>query len=84
LNQRIGRTGLAAGYVTKLWVAALAASAIGWLIHRHAGRHSAIFMAILVLVPYGIAYFGAAWVLGVREALGYFGRLMASRRSKPS
>ena len=76
LNQRIGRTGLAAGYVTRLWLAALAASAIGWLIHRHAGHHSAIFIAVLVLMPYGIAYFGAAWLLGVREALGYFGRLV--------
>jgi putative peptidoglycan lipid II flippase len=84
LNQRIGRTGLAAGYVTKLWLAAIAASAIGWLIHQHAGRHSAIFVAIIVLGPYGIAYFGATWALGVREALGFFGRLLIPLRgSKP-
>jgi putative peptidoglycan lipid II flippase len=84
LNQRIGRTGLAAGYVTKLWLAALAASAIGWLIHRHTGHHSAILIAILVLGPYGIAYFGVAWALGVRDAVGYFGRLILPvRGSKP-
>ena len=84
LNQRIGRTGLAAGYVTKLWLAAIAASAIGWLIHRHAGHHSAIFIAVIVLGPYGIAYFGATWALGVREALGLFGRLLIPLRgSKP-
>ena len=68
LNQRIGRTGLAAGYVTKLWLAAILASAIGWLIHRHAGHHSAIFIAVIVLGPYGIAYLGATWALGARDA----------------
>lgn len=82
LNQRIGRTGLATGYVTKLWLAALAAAAIGWLIRRHAGHHSAILIAIVVLGPYGIAYFGATWALGIRETLGHFGRLIAPRRSK--
>jgi putative peptidoglycan lipid II flippase len=84
LNQRIGRTGLAAGYVTKLWLAALSAAAIGWLIHRHVGHHSAVLIAVLVLTPYGIVYFGAAWALGVREALGYFGRLMVSLRGPKS
>lgn len=82
LNQRIGRTGLATGYVMKLWLAALVAAAIGWSIRRHVGHHSAILIAILVLGAYGIAYFGAAWALGIREMLGSFGRLIAPRGSK--
>src|SRR5204863_9381914 len=32
LNRRIGRTGLALGFITRLWVAAVAGAALGWTI----------------------------------------------------
>ncbi|HEV2904965.1 MAG TPA: murein biosynthesis integral membrane protein MurJ, partial [Pyrinomonadaceae bacterium] len=43
LNQRIGRTGLAVAYMTKLWVAAVVSAAIAWGIKLFIGpRHPAI------------------------------------------
>jgi putative peptidoglycan lipid II flippase len=68
LNQRIGRTGLPKIYLAKLWIAAIAASAIGWTIHHLLRHHSAILSAVAVLVPYGLGYFAAAWGLGIGEA----------------
>ena len=32
LNARIGKTGLDAGYVAKLWASALAGAAVGWTV----------------------------------------------------
>jgi putative peptidoglycan lipid II flippase len=81
MNRRIGGTGLAASYLSRLWLAAFAAAAIGWLIRRHVGRHSAVLIAVIVLGAYGIAYFSAAWLLRVPETRTYFGRLMVPLRA---
>jgi putative peptidoglycan lipid II flippase len=70
LNRRIGSTGLPFDYLAKLWGAALVASAAGWAIHRYMGDRRPIFLAIIVLVPYGVAYFALAALLGVDEARG--------------
>jgi len=74
LNQRIGRTGLSASYLVRLWVAALAASAVGWLIHRYFGHHSEILLAVLVLVPYGVAYFALTAAFRIEESRTLFAR----------
>ena len=74
LNQRIGRTGLPREYLAKLWLAAIAGGALGWAINHYVGRHSPILVAIVVLVPYGLVYFGATWLLGLTEASAYFSR----------
>jgi len=76
MNRRIGRTGLPREYLAKLWLAALASAAVGWTIHQYFGRHSPILVAVLVLGPYGLVYFGATWLLGLAEARAYLGRLM--------
>jgi putative peptidoglycan lipid II flippase len=82
LNRRIGLTGLRADYLAKVWAAALVAAAAGWAIHHALGAHrSPILAAILVLLPYGALYFGAAWLLGVAEAQTFFARAMSRIRS---
>lgn len=68
LNRRIGATGLAAGYLGKVWTAALLAAAIGWLIHHFLPLRSAILTAVLVLIPYGVIYFAAALAMQLNEA----------------
>jgi putative peptidoglycan lipid II flippase len=68
LNRRIGRTGLAGGYLVKLGLAALLATGIGWGLRILFGHHYPIFTAILVLLPFGIVYLSSTMLLGVAEA----------------
>jgi putative peptidoglycan lipid II flippase len=81
LNRRIGRTGLSASYVFKLWVAALLAADIGWAFKLLLGDLHPIPLAAVVLGTYGIAYFGVAYLLSITEARMLVGRIM--RRFKP-
>ena len=76
LNHRIGHTGLPPEYLAKLWAAALAAAAVAWSLRHFFPHHSPILLAIIVLGPYGIVYFGATWALGLEEAHALFGRLL--------
>jgi putative peptidoglycan lipid II flippase len=83
LNRRIGATGLPLAYLAKGWAAALAAAGVGRLILVAAGHHNPILIAIVVLGPYGVAYFAVAALLGVpevRSLIGMFSR-MGSRLS---
>lgn len=68
LNRRIGRTGLSAPYVFKLWVAALLAADVGWTFKLLVGDIHPIPLAALVLGGYGIAYFGVAFFLELSES----------------
>ncbi|HKO36124.1 MAG TPA: murein biosynthesis integral membrane protein MurJ [Pyrinomonadaceae bacterium] len=82
LNKRIGRTGLPAGYMAKLWVSAIGGAALGWGIKLLIGpRHPAI-VASLVLIPYGLVYFGLAWVWRVPEAAAVINRSLSTLRLK--
>jgi putative peptidoglycan lipid II flippase len=68
LNRRIGRTGLSASYVVKLWIAALLAADIGWTFKLLLGELHPIPLAAVVLGAYGVAYFGVASFLEVSES----------------
>jgi putative peptidoglycan lipid II flippase len=68
LNRRIGRSGLAASYLIKISTAAYGAAAIGWGLHTWFGHHNPVLTAIVVLLPYGLAYFAIARLLGLSEA----------------
>lgn len=76
LNSRIGRTGIPQEYLLRLWAAAIPAAGLGWFIRHFLGHHGPIPVAIVVLIPYGVVYFGAALLLGISEARSLFGRLM--------
>ena len=76
LNRRIGPTGIPQSYLLRLWVSALAAAALGWTIRHFSGHHSPIPLAAIVLVPYGVVYFGMAMLLGVSEARSLLARFM--------
>jgi putative peptidoglycan lipid II flippase len=80
LNRRIGATGLSPVYLIKGWGAAIFAAAIGRSLLHVAGHHNPVVIAIIVLGPYGIAYFAGAAVLGlpeVRGMLNMFSRMRA-------
>ncbi len=68
LNKRIGKTGLAAGYVVRLWLAALIAAGIGWGLKLLVGNIHPIPLAAIVLGGYGLAYFAIAYSLKISAA----------------
>jgi putative peptidoglycan lipid II flippase len=72
LNRRIGRTGLSAAYVIKLWIAALLAADIGWTFKLLLGEIHPIPLAALVLGGYGVAYFAVAYFLELAESRAVF------------
>jgi putative peptidoglycan lipid II flippase len=75
LNERIGRTGLPASYVARLWLAAAAAAAAAWGVKELVGARPAILLAALTIVPYGAVYFGVTAAIGVPEVGAVLGRL---------
>jgi putative peptidoglycan lipid II flippase len=75
LNLRIGRTGLSASYVVKLWIAALLAADIGWACKLLLGELHPIPLAAIVLGGYGGAYFSVAYLLEIPEAKAVISRL---------
>ena len=76
LNRRIGRTGLSASYVFKLWVAALLGADIGWALKLLLGEIHPIPLAAIVLGGYGIAYFLIGYFLELPEARAIIRRIL--------
>jgi putative peptidoglycan lipid II flippase len=80
LNRRIGKTGIPAAYLARLWIAAASAAGVGWLIHHFFHAHGPVLVGIVVLIPYGTIYLGAALLLDIDEAQSLMRRVL--RRSK--
>jgi putative peptidoglycan lipid II flippase len=75
LERRIGRTGLPAPLLARLWgSAAVAAAAAVWL-RRVLPVHQPVFLAIFLLGTYGVVYLALTAGLGVAEAGGFLRRL---------
>lgn len=77
LNRKIGRTGVPASYLAKLWIAAFVAAGIGWVIHHYFRHHSAKLAAVVVLTPFGLIYFAATLALGLPEVRVIVERFMS-------
>jgi putative peptidoglycan lipid II flippase len=75
MNARIGNTGLPASYVAKLWSSAIAAAAVAWGVKLALPTMHPIIAAVMILGPYGLAYFGAAGALRVPEVSSVLARL---------
>ncbi|HEX3144553.1 MAG TPA: murein biosynthesis integral membrane protein MurJ [Pyrinomonadaceae bacterium] len=82
LNRRIGRTGLTTPYITKLWAGALAGAALGWGIKLVLPHLHPIVTAALVLVPYGLLYFGVTAAFGIEESVANVRRALRIIRLK--
>lgn len=80
MNRRIGRTGLPAAYVIKLWIAALLAADVGWAFKLLLGELHPIPLAAVVLGSYGVVYFAVAYFLGLSEARIVVGRILKLAR----
>ena len=75
LNARIGRTGLTPWFVARLWIAAAVATAAGWAVKLAVTGHHPALVGVVVLGPYGVSYFAAAWLLGIPHATSIFARI---------
>jgi putative peptidoglycan lipid II flippase len=81
LNKRIGQTGVPGPLVIKLWSSAVLAAGLGWAIKLGLGPHNPRLLAVLVVGPYGLAYFGATAALRVKEASAAIERAQRLLRS---
>ena len=79
LNRRIGRTGLPAALVARLWLSAAVAAAGAWGVKIALGRHHPLLFGLVVIAVYGTVYLGAAWLLGVEECAALARRLRGLR-----
>jgi putative peptidoglycan lipid II flippase len=68
LNRRIGRTGLAASYIVKLWLAAVVGAAIGLVLKFFFGHLRPVPVGIIVLGGYGVPYFLITYALNINES----------------
>jgi putative peptidoglycan lipid II flippase len=68
LNPRIGRTGLPAPYVSKVWGATIVAAAAAWAVKRSLPPLHSALVAVAVLGVYGIVFLTATIVARVPEA----------------
>jgi hypothetical protein len=68
LNQRIGKTGLPAEYVAKLWGSAIAGAAIAWAVKLVLPALHPAITAVAVLGAYGLTFLTTTLVLRVAEA----------------
>ena len=81
LNTRIGRTGLPVSYVAQLWTGALAGAAAAWAVKLTIAPHHPAINALLVLGPYGVVFFAAAFAMRIPEARTTVRRLMRAGRA---
>jgi putative peptidoglycan lipid II flippase len=80
LNARIGRTGLPADHLARLWGAALAASAASWGVKLSQPFVHPVAAAVVVLGAYGVVFLAGTLVLRIPEASTAFARLTGRRR----
>ena len=75
LHQRIGTVQPASAFLAKLWIAAAISAAGAWAIKLGIGQHRPRLMAIAILIPYGLFYFGITSILKIPEAQTVLRRL---------
>jgi putative peptidoglycan lipid II flippase len=75
LNRRIGRSGLALSYIAKLWCAAGAGALAAWTVKIFTVEFHPVIRALIVLGPYGIVYFTAAFLMKLPE-VRFLGRIV--------
>jgi putative peptidoglycan lipid II flippase len=68
LNRRIGQTGIALGFVGRLWLAAAISAAVAWGVKLALGSAHPILLAAAAFAPYGLAYFALTSAMGLPES----------------
>lgn len=74
LNHQIGTTGVALSFAAKVWLAAGLSALAGIGLKLLLGQLHPIFVAALVLTPFGLLYFAITSAFGLPEARSVVGR----------
>jgi putative peptidoglycan lipid II flippase len=82
LNARIGRTGLPATLVAKLWGAAGLAAGVAWAVKLGLRLASPFLGSICVLTVYGVVYIALAWIFRIEECRILVQRALARTGSR--
>jgi putative peptidoglycan lipid II flippase len=69
MNRRIGRTGLQASYVLKLWSVSIGAAAVALAVKYWTNAMPPLLSGTLVLAVFGMIYFGGAAAMKIPEAM---------------
>jgi putative peptidoglycan lipid II flippase len=81
LNGRIGRTGLAAALLAKLWASAAVAAGAAWAVKLGIGHGDhPIKAAVAILGTYGVVYFAITYWMRVEECAGTLRKLVRLRK----
>jgi putative peptidoglycan lipid II flippase len=80
LNSRIGRTGLAPGYLLKLAVSAAIGAAGAWMVKLRLPALHPIPAAVVILGTYGLVYFGMSAVFKIPEMAALLSRFRLRRK----
>jgi len=80
LNERIGRTGLRAEYVAKLWGSAIAGGAAAWAVKLALPILHPAMTAAVVLGAYGLIFLAGTFALRIPEASVALARVSRRRR----
>jgi putative peptidoglycan lipid II flippase len=80
LNARIGRTGLPAAYVAKLWGSSIAGAALAWTVKLALPPLHPVIVAVGVLGAFGLTFLMATIFLRVAEASAALERVTHLRR----
>ncbi len=75
LNRRIGSTGVPAGFIARLWIAALIAVAVSWALLNWVPLGGPKPRGIVIAGTFGLTYLFSAVALRVPEARALLGRL---------
>jgi len=76
MNGRIGKTGLPANFVLRLWASAIVGAAVAWGLKLALPRLHPIVAAVLILGPYGVTYFAMTFMFRVPEASSALNRVL--------
>jgi len=79
MGRRIGALESPVGYFARLWLAAGSSAALAWTLRILLHPHRPIVAALVILLPYGLAYLGLAATMGVDQAGALWKRLKARR-----
>jgi putative peptidoglycan lipid II flippase len=75
LRGRLGRTGIGAGRLTRLWGAALVGAVAGVAVQLVLPAMHPVLRAVAVLLPFGMGYLTLTYLLGVPESRAILRRL---------
>jgi putative peptidoglycan lipid II flippase len=78
MSRRIGPAEFSLSYFARLWGAAALSAALAWGVRLSLHPRNPMVAAVVILLPYGLAYLGLTTMMGVEQAGAILKRLSAA------